>query len=499
MDESHRKTRYLLAITGYCRHWWHRPSGGREVLALALPLVVSTLSFTVMHFCDRIFLSWYSTAALAAVLSAGVLGWTMFSLPMGIAGYANTFVAQYFGSRQPKMIGRIVWQAIRVGIWSIPLFLLIGIYCRELFEWFGHSQRLIELETLYFQIIAIGAGAIVIDAALSAYFTGRGKTRVVMIINLLAAGLNIALDPLLIFGAGNFPALGIEGAAWATTISLWFKVVAYAAIMGLSAEAKTFGLREGRVIDWVLFYRLLKFGTPNGFQFLMEGGAITIFVLLIAKVGEIPAAATAVAFSINMVAFVPVIGMGIAVSTIVGQRIGERNPNLAARSVWTGLTIALAYNSVFAFCYIVFPTWFLWGYAVAGDQIEQVESLAKTLLMFVAAYCLFDAVQLIFVSALKGAGDTWYVLSVTLITSALFVLSGYWGTSIVTDQQNSLLCWWYALTGWIVLLAIAYILRFHQGKWRSMSVIQYQDHEPSAPLEIPVTQRGLPLQAETIN
>ena len=491
---------FLQRLMKYIKNWFGRPAGGFEVLKMALPLVMSTLSYTIMHFCDRMFLSWHSTTALAAVLPAGVLGWTLFSMPMGIAGYANTFVAQYFGSGQFQMIGRVVWQAFRLSVWSIPFFILVGIYSETLFIGFGHSETLVAQETIYFQIIALGAGAVVIDSALSSYYTGRGRTGIVMVINVVAAVINIAIDPVLIFGTAYSPALGIEGAAWATTIALWFKVVVFATMIVFSSEATENGVFSDRVIDMKLTRRLLKYGTPNGFQFFMEGGAITVFVLLVARIGEIPAAATTVAFSINMVAFVPIVGMGIAVSTIVGQKIGKRNPALAARAVWTGLTIALAYNSLFAICYIFFPNWFLAGYTMAGEQIREIESLARLLLIFVAAYCLFDAVQLIFVSALKGAGDTMYVLVVTLVSGILFVIGGYFSALQFTDENSQLLCWWYALTAWIVALAIAYGLRFLQGKWRSMSVIEFVsqstndiDHGQD------FVEGALPLEVETIN
>ena len=497
--ENQPRVSFAQRFLAFVSNWWGRPAGGKEVMALALPLVMSTLSYTIMHFCDRMFLSWHSTTALAAVLPAGVLGWTLFSMPMGIAGYANTFVAQYFGSGQHKMIGRILWQATRVGVWSIPMFLVVGICSESLFLWFGHSENLVAQETIYFQIITIGAGAVVIDSALSSYFTGRGRTGIVMVINVLAAILNIGIDPLLIFGTKFSPAFGIEGAAWATTIALWFKVAVYSVLIGFAADAGNNGVFSGRVFDIDLTRRLLKYGTPNGIQFLMEGGAITVFVLLVARIGEISAAATTVAFSINMVAFVPIVGMGIAVTTIVGQRIGQRDTTLAARAVWTGLTIALIYNSVFAFCYVFCPSWFLAGYSIAGEHIQQVEPLARTLLIFVAAYCLFDAVQLIFVSALKGAGDTLYVLLVTLVSAVLFVVGGYWGASQFPSKYSQLMSWWYALTAWIVFLAIAYIARFLQGNWKTMSVIEYKCEEVdqiSAPIKL--ADGELPAEIETM-
>ena len=105
------------------RCWWRRPCGGRDVLALALPLIISTMSFTVMTFIDRMFLTWYSIDAVAAAMPAAMLQFTLISFPLGVATYVNTFVAQYQGSGRPRQIGPIVWQGIWIGLAAAVLLL----------------------------------------------------------------------------------------------------------------------------------------------------------------------------------------------------------------------------------------------------------------------------------------------------------------------------------------------------------------------------------------
>ena len=96
--------------------WWERPCGGRAVLRLALPLVLSTASWTIMHFVDRVFLTRYSTEAIAAAMPAGILHFAILCLPLGTASYVTTFVAQYFGADRQSRIGRVLWQGIFLGI-----------------------------------------------------------------------------------------------------------------------------------------------------------------------------------------------------------------------------------------------------------------------------------------------------------------------------------------------------------------------------------------------
>src|SRR5580658_9923794 len=100
-------------------HWWRRPCGGREVLTLAWPLVVSTMSFTVMTFIDRMFLTHYSLSAVAAAMPAAMLQFTLISFPLGVATYVNTFVAQYEGAGRPRSIGPIIWQGVWLAVAAV--------------------------------------------------------------------------------------------------------------------------------------------------------------------------------------------------------------------------------------------------------------------------------------------------------------------------------------------------------------------------------------------
>ncbi len=456
---------------------WSRPCGVRAVLVVALPLVVSTMSYTVMQFCDRLFLTWYSNLDLAAVVPAGALSWTLMSLPLGIAMYANTFVAQYDGARLRHLIGVVVWQAVWLGLLSVPVFILIGLFSDSFYQAIGHSTELVWREAAYFRALSFSSGIVVINAGISAFYIGRGKTNVVMIVNLIAAAVNIGLDYALIFGVsiGEFQLLsegGIAGAGWATTIAIWSKTAVLLLLFLMPVNRKEFATLAGCRFDWSRMRGLLKFGLPNGFQFFVEGAAITVFILIIARIDDLASAATALAFSVNMIVFVPVLGVGIGVTTLVGQQIGQNRPHLAARATWTAMFISLVYTGIFAIAYIAVPDWFLAAHNMGTNEIQDVEELAITLLGFVAVYCLFDSIQLIFVSAIKGAGDTYFVVFTTIWTSIVFLLVGNYGAPRFTDSEEQILFWWACLTGWIFLLSVVYGIRFLRGKWKTMTVIE---------------------------
>jgi MATE family multidrug resistance protein len=455
------------------RSWWGRPAGGREVLALSLPLIISTSFWAVSWFFDRLFLTWYepSGGTMAASMPSGMMHWSLTCLPAGVASYVNTFVAQYYGAGQQRRIGLIVGQGVWLGLASIPLFVLMVPLAHYLFHSVATDARQAQLQTWYFQSLMLGAPAMVIGNALSAFYTGRGKTMLVMLVNIAGNSVDLFLDYAMVFGEFGFPEWGIVGAGVSTAIGQWFNLIVFALLMVWSRERAEFGLADVWRFDWLLMRRLLKFGFPSGLPMLIESFGFALLTMFISALGAVEGAATSLAFNVNAVAFVPVIGLGIGVSTLVGQYLGDNQEDLAARATWTGLTFGLGFSVLFAAAYWFVPDWFIYFHERGTNEAEfaRVRELTVLLLRFVAVYCLFDCTQLIFVSALKGAGDTRFVLLVAVFLSTLSIVIGK-----LVEQQYGLgvYGWWYVMTGWICSMAIVYLLRFIQGGWRSMRVIE---------------------------
>ena len=312
-------------------NWWTRPCGGREVLVLALPLIISSGSLSVMHFVDRMFLLWHSKEAMAAALPAGLLLLTLVCFPLGVAMYCNAFVAQYKGAGRPERIGLVVWQGARIGLLATPLYLATIPLAPMIFRLAGHEADVAALEVIYYQVLTFGAGGQLVSGALATFFTGRGETRVVMLVDCSAVGLNLVLDYAWIFGHWGFPEMGIEGAAWATVVAQWSRVLIYWWLMMRPVYRQKYQVVEGRRFDGALMRRILRYGGPNGLQFFVDVAAFSLFILLVGRLGEDAMAATTLAFNVNSVAFVPMIGMGIAVTTMVGQQLGRNRPHMAAR------------------------------------------------------------------------------------------------------------------------------------------------------------------------
>lgn len=451
--------------------WWSRPCGARDVLKISAPLVISTASWSIMHFCDRMFLFWHSTEATAAAMPAGMLHFAAVCLPLNIATYVNTFVAQYEGAGRRHRVGQVVWQGFRIGLYAVPLYLAANPLAPLMFRLAGHEGEIAALETLYFQVLNFGAGAGIMAGALSGFFTGRGSTRVVMAVDTLASAINVVLDYVWIFGHAGFPALGIEGAGWATVAAQWFRLAAYLLLMMNRRWRKPYGLLAGRRLDAPLMRRLLRYGGPNGLQVFVEVVAFAIFLMVVGRLGPEAMAATTVAFNVNALAWVPLLGLGIGLSALVGQQLGRDRPDLAARATWTAFAIAQGYLCTAAVLYVAWPDVFLIGHA-AGTEPERFTALREltvVLLRFVAAYSLLDAMNVIFAAALKGAGDTRFILITNLVLSPLPVVASWAGVAVW--GLGLAWCWW-IVTAWVCLLALAFFGRFLQGRWRALRVIE---------------------------
>lgn len=474
------------------RNWWTRPCGGREVLQIAFPLIISTGSWSLMHFTDRMLLTWHSSTEIAAAMPAGILHLSFLCLPFGIAGYLNTFVAQYDGAGQPGRIGSVVWQGIWLGLFMVPLFLAATPLASAIFAAAHHTPAIAQCEVIYFRTLTYGAGGAVIACALSTFFTGRGNNLPIMQVNIAAALLNVVLDYALIFGHGGFPEMGIEGAGWATVISLWFKGIAYMAIMLMPVHRAKYGTLSGWRLNGPMIRRLIRFGGPNGVHMLVEVSAFTFFILLVGNLGEEAMAATALAFSINALSFIPLLGVGLSVSTLVGRQLGRNLPDLAARATRTALTITLGYMGIIVLLYVGAPGIFLLPHmhGVQDKDFESIRQLVIILLRYIALYGLFDVLNVTFVGALKGAGDTRFILLTHLIVTPCTV--GMLLIGIRWYQADIFWCWT-VVTIWVIALGVIFSLRFLQGKWRSMRVIEpellAQQGEDVEPLVTPSVEQ----------
>ncbi len=458
---------------------WSTGGGYKDILTIAFPLILSTSSWSLQHFVDRMFLAWYSREAIAASTPAGILNYTLMSPFIGTAGYVSTFVAQYAGAGRQDRIGPCVWQGLYIAlVGGLGMALLIPV-AEPLFRLIGHSPAVQRHEIAYFSLLCLGAFPAIACSALAGFFSGRGQTWPVMWANLVATAVNIVLDYLLIFGMGRVPEMGIAGAAIATNIAMAASLLVYGVLVLRQGNDRRFHILRGWRLDPALCCRIVRFGLPSGVQFFIDLSGFTVFLLIVGRLGTESLAATNIAFNINTLAFMPMIGLGMAVSVLVGQHLGRDDPAMAEQCTSSGLHITLLYMGTVALLYVLLPGWFLAPFAVHAENggTDGILRLSVVLLRFVALYSVFDVLSIVYAAALKGAGDTRFVMiMIGGLSGGVLILPTY----VAVEQYGAgILTAWAIATAYVSCLGVAFYLRFRTGRWKAMRVIE-QPPGPSA-------------------
>jgi MATE family multidrug resistance protein len=455
------------------RRAWNGPGGYSQVLSVGVPLVMSMISNTVMQFTDRIFLANYSLDAIAASLPASITSFLFLSFFIGVADYVSVFVAQYMGAGKLERVGASLWQ----GIWfCVPAWIILaglGFAGKSIFSLSGHPPEILAMEVTYFRILSIGSGFAVLSAVLACFYSGRGLTKSVMIVNIIGAVVNIPLDYMLIYGVGPFPEMGIAGAGLATVIGTAFISVMFGVLIFRRSNEECFHVLSAWRPDRRIFRRLMRFGLPGGVQFFVDMFAITFFVFIIGRLGKAELAATNIIISLDLVAFLPCVGFHIATSVLVGQSLGAGKPEHGARATGNAIRLSMLYMGGMSLLFLFAPHFLLELFRpldMSDAEFIPVLEMGTIMLRFVAAYSLLDAMMLMYSGALKGAGDTRFVMwsigacSLGIVVVPLYLAVEWFGSGYMVP--------WSLISLYVLVLALIFGWRFRQGKWRTMSVIE---------------------------
>jgi MATE family multidrug resistance protein len=227
--------------------------------------------------------------------------------------------------------------------------------------------------------------------------------------------------------------------------------------------------QSGFGFDGSMIRKLLYFGLPTGLMYVTESGGFTAIVLRIGRLGDIPLRATTMAINFNMIAFIPLVGVSIAASVLVGRHLLETGPARASQSAIASLLIGILYAAAWVVAYVAVPDWMMSLYRlnVADPDSTLSINLAQSLLGFVAIYIVLDSTQLILAGVLRGAGDTWYVLGSGVMAGVIALSIGITGE----PTEDALHWWWWIITLWISLLATLMSARYLQGRWKTMRMV----------------------------
>ncbi len=444
----------------------------KEITSVSLPLVLSMAATTVMEFTDRVFLANYSIDAIAAAMPAGIAAFLALTFFTGVTTYLNVFIAQYTGAGSLLRIGPCVWQGIYFSIIAAAILIGLSLVAEYIFQLGGHPPEVQHLEIIYFRILCLGGGINVLGTGLACFFSGRGKTRPVMLVNIIGMAFNIPLDYALIYGVWIFPEMGIRGAGIATVCSWSLIAVLYAGLIFSHSNERLYGILSRCAFDSKLFLHILRKGVPAALQFTMDVLAFTFFIFLIGRLGKIELAISNIAFSINSIAFMPAIGFSMGLSTLVGQSLGRNDVDGALQFTKQTVCILLAYTLLLDLLFLFSPHWILSIFIAAesdGPLYQQLLDQGIVVMRIMALFISFDAMYFTFIGVLKGAGDTRFIMwSVGVATFVVMILPL---TIIVEHTDWGFVACWINLTLYVVSLFSVTFLRYRKGKWKEIRVI----------------------------
>ncbi len=447
---------------------------------------MSMASYTIMQFVDRVFLSRYSSVAIQAALPAGVLAHTLVCFFQAVAGYAGTFTAQYYGAKDTEQCVRSTAQGLWLALASWPIIILLIPLGQWLMKLSAPSPEVYQAELTYYLILMAGGVAVPLNSAIGGYFMGIGRTQVNMLANFLGCSLNVALNYAMIFGRWGFPEMGIAGAAYATVFSTFVTILIQYSIFLHQPQTRLLGWRNSMRLELPLLRRIIYYGTPSGFHLLMDIGAFAAFIMLTGRLGGLALAASNIAFSINNLAFAPLLGFGMAAATLVGQKQGAQNPVAAKRAGYTALKMGLIYMFIIGTSFVLFPTAYFEIFKPANATFDTTElvALGRTMLLLMAIWGLLDTVSIILGGALKGAGDVRFIMTYMIISGWGIMVPGCF---ILLHLGYGIIALWVWLAIYVWLLAIGFGWRWHRGPWQKIDMIQRRqglDYIPPIPDEI---------------
>ena len=319
-----------------------------ELLRLALPMVVSQGTFAVMIFTDRYFMSQIDPVHMAAALGGGVASFFSFCFFVGLFSYGNALAAQYLGAGEPKKCPKVVTQGIIMTLMSAPFLTLITFLVAGIFETMGHEPEQVELERTYFLILMSGVLVTLAKVCISSYFAGIGRTYVVMVCDVFGLAVNVPLCYAMAFGKFGFPALGIVGAGISTVVSTVLAFLLFAAFYFHREHREAFAVFDSFRADWKILRRYWRLGFPSGLEMFLNVAAFNLFLLMFQSYGVAEGASAAIVFNWDVLSFIPMIGLHVAVISLIGRFVGARDMARTNEVITAAFTLALTYSALLA-------------------------------------------------------------------------------------------------------------------------------------------------------
>jgi multidrug resistance protein, MATE family len=443
-------------------------------LALAMPLAGAQLAQAATAFADTIMMGLLGSQTLAA----GGLGAATFAalliISTGIVSAVSPLIAEAYGSGQQDKVGHItaqsVWLAVLLAIPATFLLWNMG----SLMRYFGQAESTAVLAQSYLQAIAWGFLPGLVFAALRSVVTALARPRPVLLITIGGTLFNIVGNYVLMFGKLGFPALGLAGIGFASSLSFVLMLIALVIYITMQPSLLACGLfRYWHRFELPLFQELIVIGVPIGVLFAVETGLFTVTTFLMGYLGTTILAAHQIALQTAALTFMVPMGISIATTVRVGQLSGQDNLPAARLAGYVGIAIGALFMAAMGLLMWTMPKTIISLYLNLDDPENiAVIRIAESLLGVAALFQIVDGVQTIAAGALRGLKDTRIPMVIGIIA--------YWGIGLTSGCLLGL-HWGMGGVGLWLGLAIGLAIAATVLVWRFYSLISDLEAKPRSP------------------
>lgn len=437
----------------------------RQVMRLAWPVVAEQLMQTLTQMIDMIMVGQLGASAVAAVGLANQPLNIAQGVFMGLGVGATALVARFIGAGDRRSAEDVAAQSVTIAAILSTIMAIVAFWLADgIVVFMGAEPDVVGLGTSYLRYIIPGLAVLMVNVAMGAAVRGAGDTRTPMIANVIINVINTFGNWLLIYGNLGFPAMGVNGAGLATTLS---RIAGTAFLFVAMVTGRTpIRLFPSKLLrfDTSLIKRIVNIGLPAAGERVLLSSALTLYVKIVAGLGTVAYAAHAISINVESLSFMPGFGFAVAATTMVGQNLGARRPDLAEKYGWEALRIGVMVAAVGGLVLFLFPAPLMRLY-VDDPQIIHYGTITLRVMAFGQIPMIAGFIM---AGALRGAGDT----------RAMLYLTGFcvWGIRLVSAYvfvnylNLGLFGAWLAMLFDQTVRGTVSTLRFKSGRWKEIAV-----------------------------
>lgn len=449
----------------------HKPTRADFVALsrLAGPLVLIQVGTMLMGVVDTIMVGRVSAAALAAVALGNMYFFAISIFGMGVLFALDPIIAQALGARDELAVRRGLQRGLVLALLLTVPITLVLLTVRPVLELVNQPVDVIPNAAGYVYRNALSVWPFYVFVVLRQTLQAHRRVMPIAITIVVANIVNVALNYAWIYGNFGFPAMGVIGSAWATTVSRWLMAVLLLAL-GWSTLRRYLAERAPNLLDLQPLWRMLRLGLPIGAQMMLEGGAFNIMALLMGWLGVVQVAAHQIALNLASLTFMVPLGVSSAAAVIVGHAVGRGDAEGVRRSTVASLAVGAGFMLFTGVLFIASPE--LLARLYTPDMA--VIALAALLLPIAGVFQVFDGLQVVAIGLLRGLGDTRTPMIVNVV--------GFWCIGMPVSlwlgfglDYGAEGLWWGLVVG-LVIVALFLIARVRRREQHGLERVIIDEH-----------------------